>query len=74
MTENENLTKTVNTFINILESDSENVTKPLIDSKLLYIYLTIPKAQKNDMKKLVPFVYKVEPDVVRDALYAHYGI
>lgn len=71
---NENLTNTVNTFVNILDTEQKTVTKALIDSKLLYIYLTMPKAKRKDMEKLVPFVYKVEPDVVRDALYAHYGI
>ena len=74
MNENDDLTNTVNTFVNILESEQKNVTRTLIDSKLLYIYLTMPKAKRKDMEKLVPFVYKVEPDVVRDALYAHYGI
>jgi|GEM_PF-1645761 hypothetical protein len=74
MTENDDLTNTVNTFVNILDTEQKTVTKALIDSKLLYIYLTMPKAKRKDMEKLVPFVYKVEPDAVRDELYSHYGI
>ena len=54
----------------------DNLTdqKLILNSKLLYIYLTMPKAKRKDMEKLVPFVYKVEPDAVRDELYSHYGI
>lgn len=70
---NDKLKDTVSVFVNILEYESKQIDKSLIDSKVLYTYLEMPKAKQNDMKKLVPFIFDVDPYEVKVALYKHYG-
>lgn len=67
------LKDTMSVFVNILEYKSKQIDKALIDSTVLYIYLEMPKAKQNDMKKLVPFIFDVDPYEVKVALYKHYG-
>ena len=72
---NDKLKEAVNVFVNyVLLNETDKVDRALIDSKLLYIYLEMPKAKRNDMKKLAPVLFEVETDDLKAALYQHYGI
>lgn len=71
---NEKINDAVNIFVTSIFNNDTKITKALIDSKLLYIFLSMPKAQRKDLKKLAPVIFEVDPNALKDALYKHYGL